>query len=241
MSKFKSNITRHIKKGCKTKKKDSKVCPHCKQTFAQKSNRDRHIKRFHPTEESNYSHTNTNDHEVQIPTFDNEISETLNVSILNDDSTVIKQSMRIIDTETSIFEVFQPDENQGPLESTLAQSESFHHQNGPLSTSRDSAHQNDDSPSISMDIPTLENHVENTSDIDNDSDNEFSFLKDLEIRAKQREMDHESLFKTKVLNKLKMGVKSRSSKRSAAKFLYESFGDSLKDTILFPGLQRSWK
>ena len=228
-SKFKSNITRHIKKGCKTKKKDNKVCPHCKQTFAQKSNRDRHIKRFHPTDESNYSHTNTNDHEVQIPTFDNETSETLNVSILSDDSTVIEQSMRIIDTETPIFEVFQPDENQGPLESTLAQSESFHHQNGPLSTSRDSAHQNDDSPSISMDIPALENHVENTSDIDNDSDNEFSFLKDLEIRAKQREMDHESLFKTKVLNKLKMDIKSRSSKCSTAKFLYESFGDSLND------------
>ena len=80
-----------------------------------------------------------------------------------------------------------------------------------------------------MDIPALENHVENTSDIDNDSDNEFSFLKDLEIRAKQREMDHESLFKTKVLNKLKMDVKSRSSKCSTAKFLYESFGDSLND------------
>ena len=60
-------------------KKDNKACPHCKQTFAQKSNRDRHIKRFHPTDESNYSHTNTNDHEVQIPTFDNETSETLNV------------------------------------------------------------------------------------------------------------------------------------------------------------------
>ena len=85
---------------------------------------------------------------MQIPTFDNETSETLNVSILSDDSTVIEQSMRIIDTETPIFEVFQPDENQGPLESTLAQSESFHHQNSPLSTSRDSAHQNDDSPLI---------------------------------------------------------------------------------------------
>ena len=164
---------------------------------------------------------------MQIPTFDNETSETLNVSILSDDSTVIKQSMRIIDTETPIFDVFQPDENEGPLESTLAQSESFHHQNGPLSTSRGSAHQNDDSPSISMDIPALENHVEITSDIDNDSDNDFSFLKDLEIRAKQREMDHEPLFK--VLNKLKMDIKSRSSKRFAAKILYESFGDPLKD------------
>ena len=80
-----------------------------------------------------------------------------------------------------------------------------------------------------MDIPALESHVENTSDIDNDSDNEFSFLKDLEIRAKQREVDHESFFKTKVLNKLKVDIKSRSSKRSAAKFLYESFGDSLND------------
>ena len=160
-SKFKSNITRHIKKGCK-KKKYNKVCPHCKQTFAQKSNRDRHIKRFHPTDKSNYSHTNTNDHEVQIPTFDNETSETLNVSILIDDSTVIEQSTRIVDTETPIFKVFQPDENQGPLESTLAQSESFHHQNSPLSTSRDSAHQNDEFPSISMDISALENHIENT-------------------------------------------------------------------------------
>ena len=49
-SKFKSNITRHIKKGCKTKKKCNKVCPHCKQIFTQKSNRDQHIKRFHPTD-----------------------------------------------------------------------------------------------------------------------------------------------------------------------------------------------
>ena len=39
-SKFKINITRRIKKGCKTKKKDNKVCPRCKQTFAQKSSRD---------------------------------------------------------------------------------------------------------------------------------------------------------------------------------------------------------
>ena len=77
---------------------------------------------------------------MQIPTFDNETSETLNVSILSDDSTAMEQTMRIIDIETPIFEVFQPDENQGPLESTLVQSESFHHQNGPLSASRDSAH-----------------------------------------------------------------------------------------------------
>ena len=42
-------------------------------------------------------------------------------------------------------------------------------------------------------------------------------------------MEHESLFKTKVLNKLKMDTKSRSSKCSAAKFLYESFGDSAND------------
>ena len=62
---------------------------------------------------------------MQIPTFDNETSEILNVSILSNDSTVIEQSMRIIDTETPIFEVFQPDENQGPLESTLAQSKSI--------------------------------------------------------------------------------------------------------------------
>ena len=58
---------------------------------------------------------------------------------------------------------------------------------------------------------------------------EFNFLQDLEKMAQQREMDHEKLFKNKVLTKLGEDIKSRTSKRSAAKFLYDSFGESLND------------
>ena len=113
-SKYKSNITRHIKVVCKTlsTKKDSKVCPHCKETFPQKSNRDRHVKRFHPktVPRNDFSLINGNtDNEIQVPTFDTETAETLNVSFLSSDgSTIIEQSMRVADTETQIFEVFEP-------------------------------------------------------------------------------------------------------------------------------------
>ena len=209
-SKYKSNITRPIKAGCQTlsTKENNNVCPHCKQTFAQKSKRDRHVKRFHTTEPE-FSQINAHEDEMQVPTFDNDTADMMNVSILSSDgSTVIEQTMRVVDKETLIFEVFEPDQNQGPLESTIA-----------------SAHQSDSVVSIPKDIPLNGNNLDDT-DLGDDQSN---FLQDLENRAKQQETDHEVLFRNKVLNKLKTDIKSRTAKRSTAKFLYESFDDSLTD------------
>lgn len=94
-SKYKSNITRHIKIGCKTlssKKDNNKTCPHCQETFAQKSNRDRHIKRFHPTVQTVLNDT-SNENEIQVPTFHNEAAETLNVSFLSSDGSIENMSI----------------------------------------------------------------------------------------------------------------------------------------------------
>ena len=136
---------------------NNKVCPHCKQTFVQKSKRDRHVKRFHPTEPE-FAQINAHEDEMQVPTFDNDTAD-MNVSILSSDgSTVIKQTMRVVDKETSIFEIFGPDQNQGPLRSTIA-----------------SAHQSDSVVLIPKDIPLNENNLDDT-DL---GDDQFNFLKDL--------------------------------------------------------------
>ena len=146
---------------------------------------------------------------MQVPTFDNDTVDMMNVSILSSDgSTVIEQTMGLVDKETPIFEVFEPDQNQGPLESTVA-----------------SAHPGDSVVSIPKDIPLNENNLDDT-DL---GDDQFNFLQDLENRVKQRENDHEALFRNKVFNKLRIDIKSRTAKRSTAKFLYECFGDSLTD------------
>ena len=163
-SKYKSNITRRIKVGYQTlsTKENNKVCPHCKQTVAQKSNLNRHVKRFHPTEPE-FSQINAHEDEMQVPTFDNDTADMMNVSILSSDgSTVIEQTMIIVYKEILIF-VFEPDQNQGPLESTIA-----------------SAHQSDPVVSIPMDIPLNENNLDGT-DL---GDDQFNFLQDLENRAK---------------------------------------------------------
>ena len=98
-SKYKSNITRHIKAGCQTLSKskvNNKVCLYCKETFAQKSNWDRHIKRIHPNAESNLSQLDSIDTELPVLTLDSNMAERMNVSVL-------EQSMRIVDEETPIF------------------------------------------------------------------------------------------------------------------------------------------
>jgi len=86
-SKYKSNISRHIKAGCPTLsvKEDNRVCPHCKQIFTQKSNRDRHVKRMHPAESEILSNFDEeNDSEI-IPTFDQDTADVMNVSFLSND------------------------------------------------------------------------------------------------------------------------------------------------------------
>ena len=64
---------------------------------------------------------------------------------------------------------------------------------------------------------------------DYDSDNQFNFLKELKDHGRKQDIDHKVHFRNKVLNKLQMDMKSCTSKRSAAKFLVESFGDLLDD------------
>ena len=106
MSKYKSNITRHIKTGCPTlsKKENNRVCPHCNQTFTQKWNRDHHVKRMHPSEPERFSNVGG---EEMIATLNQATSDVMNVSILSSDvSTVIEQSMEVVDMDTSIFEVY---------------------------------------------------------------------------------------------------------------------------------------
>ena len=122
ISNYKNNITKNIKAGCQTlfkKKVDNKVCLYCKETFAQKSNRDQHIKRILPNAESNLSQVDAIDTEFPVPTLDSDMIETINVSFLSEDGSVPEQSMRMVDEETSIFEVFKREvtSREGPQES----------------------------------------------------------------------------------------------------------------------------
>ena len=75
----------------------------------------------------------------------------------------------------------------------------------------------------------FDNDSVNNDDYDNDSDSQFNFLKKLKDGARKRDIDHVAHFRNKVLNKLKTDTRSRASKSSAAKFLVESFGNSLDD------------
>ena len=103
--------------------------------------------------------------------------------------------------------------DQPPIEPTISEGETVNQND----SSRNSAAVPDQE--TPMDVP-----------VDNfDTDSQFYFLKDLKDRANQRDIDHESLFRNKVLYQLKSDIKSRNSKHSAAKFLNESFGDSLND------------
>ena len=256
-SKNKSNITWHIKAGCETlskRKVENKVCPHCKETFAQKSNRDRHVERFHPITEPILSQADLMDTELQVPTLDDNMAQVMNVSFLNDDGSLLELSMTMIDEETPIFQVFEPALNssfvegqepecQGfssssmtfesesttfPHDSATIPSETTTHQSESTTFPRDSATIPSETPGI-MPTPRSSGVFSiAVQDDDSDPDNQFNFSKELEDRAKQREVDHELQFKYKVLNKLKMDIKSHTSKRSAAKFLFESFGDRIE-------------
>ena len=91
------------------KKVDNKVYLYCKETFAQNSNWDQHIKRIHWNAETNLSEVDTIDTELPVPTFDSDMAETMNVSFLSEDGSVFEQNMRMVGEETPIFEVFEPD------------------------------------------------------------------------------------------------------------------------------------
>ena len=91
------------------KKVDNKVCLYCKETFAQRPNRDRHIKRIHPYAEPNFSQVDGIDDESPVLTLDSDMAETMNVSFLSENGSVLEQSMRMVDEETPVFEVLEPD------------------------------------------------------------------------------------------------------------------------------------
>ena len=195
------------------------------------------------------------DTELQVPTLDDNMAQVMNVSFLNDDGSLLELSMMMIDEETPIFQVFEPALNssfvegqepecQGfssssmtfesesttfPHDSATIPSETTTHQSESTTFPRDSATIPSETPGV-MPTPRSSGVFSiAVQDDDSDPDNQFNFSKELEDRAKQREVDHELQFKYKVLNKLKMDIKSRISKRSAAKFLFESFGDALND------------
>ena len=64
---------------------------------------------------------------------------------------------------------------------------------------------------------------------DQDSNNMNDILQELEDRMNKRNDDHEMVFKNKVISKLQRDIRSRKEKHSAARFLVESFDESLED------------
>ena len=64
------------------------------------------MKRIYPNAERNLSQVDAIHPELPVSTIDSDIAETMNVSFLSEDGSVIEQSMRMVDEETPIFEVF---------------------------------------------------------------------------------------------------------------------------------------
>ena len=171
---------------------------------------------MHPSEPERLSNVGG---EEMIATLDQATSDVMNVSILSSDgSTVIEQSMEVVDMDTSILEVYDPEPQGSEVPAVVEPIYSHADQDGYVASS-------------GMDVSQTEM---------NDGE-EFNFLQDLEKMAQQREMEHEKLFKNKVLTKLSEDIKSRTSKRSAAKFLYDSFGESLNDYTFIRWLAKKLK
>ena len=73
-SKYKHNIVKYLKIYVELKKKrntvaNNKVCPVCSNVFAQKSNRDRHVKNFHQDSEDDIVIDNQLDEDTQNETI----------------------------------------------------------------------------------------------------------------------------------------------------------------------------
>jgi hypothetical protein len=240
----------------KKKKVNNKVCPYCNETFTQKSNRDRHIKRYHPSNDTISSDANVEEEINQVPTLDADMANVMNVSFVNDDGSFIDTSIVMIDEVTPIYEVFQPvfnssfveqDDQEGQASSSMFPIDSANNATIELE-SMGTAYS---STATAATVPPDWTESENTSDtvppasaestnvsatpdafsIEEESNtNSFvDILKDLEERVNQRDIDHELRFKNKVMAKLKQDIKCRRSKHTAARFLFETFGESLSD------------
>ena len=237
-SEYKSCITRHIKAGCKTLSKrktvDNKMCPHCEASFAQKSNRDRHVKRYHPSAE-----VVPEDNDVQVPTLDDHVAQVMNVSFVSENGSVLEQSMTMVDDtnhEAPIYEVFEPEIDDNDRDTLVY--EAFEPAMNSSFAEERMMTDGQDTPSASVNQVQLSQNPVNSSLYDqtavhstNDTgaNNLIDVLKELEDRVQQRDTDYEVLFQTKVLNKLKRDIKCRWSKHSAAQYLILAFDDALID------------
>ena len=165
--------------------------------------------------------------------------------------------MRMVDEETPIFEVFALNVTfrQGPQESYIILTETTIQNHSTflgdsITIHVEIAHLSElvtCDPVIPIDtcgtvqtpflpIPVqndISDNYHNDSvdnvDSDNGCNNQFKFLKDLKDLVRKLDIDHEAHFRNKVLDKLKMDMKRRASKYSAAKCLVEFFGDLLDD------------
>lgn len=119
----------------------------------------------------------------------------------SDGSTVVEQFMRVVDTETPIYEILPLNNNN--LENLNNNSDNL--------------------PSCNNDDDNLRNRNNNNDDNDNPEENsdldeeQYNFLDEFECKAKRRDVQHEAMFRSNVLNKLKRYIKSRTFKSNAAK------------------------
>ena len=80
-------------------------------------------------------------------------------------------------------------------------------------------------------------------DLDADSDSEHvSFFEEIEALLKHKSEGNEKKILAKIISKLKFDMNSRfvAVKQSASKFLVETFGDLLKDTVYKIPSKKTW-
>ena len=242
-STFKRSIQRHLSAGCsgykirKAKRESNKVCNFCGMEFTKKYNRDRHVKKVHTgdieqpvlsigdTVEDNLiaemqeieSNTITHQSEVEMPC---DTANMIEVSFLSDDGTVLDLSMSIVDANTPIYEVFQPNE---VYDSTMIQSENtaevVDRDVSPEVLSSDATANNGQNkePVTCSDDLTVNN---NQSYYDN-------ILKELMSKAGERDTKFEQAFLNKILTGIETNLRSRDKKKAAANFLCVTLGDDL--------------
>ena len=142
-----------------------------------------------------FSQVDAIDTELPVPTLDSDMAETMNVSFLSEDGSGLERSMRMVDEEASIFEVFEPDvtSREGPQESDTILTETTIQNHAIFSGDSvtihvETAHLSESvtcDPVIPIDTygtvetpvfpDNFDNNSVNNGDSDNDSDNQFNF------------------------------------------------------------------
>ena len=254
-SKFKGNITRHMK-DCskinlrKEQKENNKVCGICGKRFEQKFNRDRHVKNQHsvPTFVSQVDLQPQSSH-PDVPETLSASPETLNVSFLSNDGSVIETEMSLVDNETPIYEIqdvpmaiaLSPIRH---IDDSLTAANPTHE----IDSSSTAANRTTDNPTNVIDSSltaanrTTDNRAleinpsstaicHTTANDTADGTNEANFSIGIELAkiAEKRDLVFEKQFKESVLLKMKSDLKSRFFKHNAAKYLDETFGEALED------------